>query len=245
MAQLPRFMLFALVLSTTMAFGVGHAAAAPGVETRALGAASPFFADPLQEELQIDALAASSDPGTQHIGPVPSSSPDNGTCGNDWAQETFDRFFTIRSTSDPTMFDVYEQFKNGTFVTIAGPSPGACEETDGTPPGIVAAGLNGTMHGYISTIVTCDPLLPTCPDPSATCSAGACDTTNGFIAEFFGPAAVRNDQAYFFHYAGYDGSNQALVFNEWKNASCNRGGDHGDIATASAPVPPLTYPLCL
>jgi hypothetical protein len=101
------------------------------------------------------------------------------------------------------------------------------------------------MHGYILTNVTCDPTLLTCPDPSATCTAGACDTTNGFIAQFFGPAAIRNDEAYFFHYAGYDGSNQALTQHEWKNASCNRGGDHGDIATGAAPLPVLTFPLCI
>jgi hypothetical protein len=45
----------------------------------------------------------------------------------------------------------------GSFITYEGPSPGACEETDGSPPGVLDAGVLGTMHGYILTLVTCDP----------------------------------------------------------------------------------------
>src|SRR5213596_1781123 len=63
---------------------------------------------------------------TQHYGPYPSNSPDSGTCGNDWATDTFDRHFTVKSNQDGT-FTVIEQFKNGSFTTIGGPSPGACE----------------------------------------------------------------------------------------------------------------------
>jgi hypothetical protein len=232
------------VAAALAAIFAGSAGAAPGVETRLLGSGTAQFADPVLEELALVSLASSSDPSVKHIGPVTSNSPDSGTCGNDWAQDTFDRFYTIRRTSDPAVFEVYEQFKNGSFITDAGFSPGACEETDGSPPGLVDDGVLGTMHGYILTLVTCDPTLLTCPDPTATCTAGACDTTNGFIAEFFGPAALRNDEAYFFHYAGYDGSNKALVAHEWKNASCNRGGNHGDIATETI-LFPFTYGLCL
>jgi hypothetical protein len=236
--------LAALTVFSMLALGAGRAAAAPRAETQPLGGALSLVIDPLQEELAIDALAASTDPSVKHIGPVPSSSPDSGTCGNDWAEDTFDRWFTIRPAGDRT-FTVYEQFKNGSFVTNAGPSPGACEETDGSSPGVVADGLVGTMHGYILTTVVCDPTVPVCPIPTATCAGSNCQSTNEFIATFFGPLATRNDEAYFFHYAGYDGTNQALVYHEWKNASCNRGGDHGDIATAaaSAPFPPSS--LCL
>jgi hypothetical protein len=236
----------AMIAAALVALTVTSEAVAAPERGEALRGALSFAIDPLQEELAIDALAASSDPGTKHIGPVPSTSPDNGTCNNDWAEDTFDRYFTIRPTSDPAVFTVYEQFKNGSFVTNAGPSPGACEETDGSSPGVLAQGLTGTMHGYILTNVTCDPSLSACPDPSATCeAANACDTTNQFIATFFGSNAIRNDEAYFFHYAGYDGSNQALVYHEWKNASCNRGGDHGDIATAALLTPPFTTRVCI
>jgi hypothetical protein len=40
----------------------------------------------------------------------PSSSPDSGTCGNNWALDMFDRFFTIRQIG-PTTYTVYEQYQ--------------------------------------------------------------------------------------------------------------------------------------
>src|SRR5438477_3179355 len=45
---------------------------------------------------------------TQHYGPYPSGSPDSGTCGNDWAMDTFDREFVVRSNGDGT-FTIVEQ----------------------------------------------------------------------------------------------------------------------------------------
>jgi hypothetical protein len=43
------------------------------------------------------------------------------------------------------------------------------------------------------------------------------------------------DTAFSFHYIADDPS--SLVFHEWRNASCTRGGNHGDIASATAPLP--------
>jgi hypothetical protein len=100
------------------------------------------------------------------------------------------------------------------------------------------------MHGYLIANVLCDdPLLP-CIDPTASCDAAGnpCDSTVGFINEFF-PGATFTTDTYFFHYAGYDGTNTALVVHGWKNASCNRGGNHGDIATATATAP-FELPVC-
>jgi hypothetical protein len=68
------------------------------------------------------ALAPTGTTSTQHYGPYPSSSGDSGTCGPDWATDTFDRHFTVRSNGDGT-FTVVEQFKNGSFITNAGPTP--------------------------------------------------------------------------------------------------------------------------
>jgi hypothetical protein len=40
---------------------------------------------------------------TQHYGPYTNNtSPDSGTCGNDWATDTFDRHFTVRRNPDGT-----------------------------------------------------------------------------------------------------------------------------------------------
>jgi hypothetical protein len=182
----------------------------------------------------IDSESTAADPAVTQVGPIPSESPDSGTCGNDWAEDHFNRFFTVKGTGQAATFRIFERFKDGSFVTNEGPSPGACDETDGTPPGFVNAGLAGKMDGYLITDVTCDPATA-CPAEGATCGADGelCQTTDEFIQTFF-PGATRNDVAFFFHYSGFDGANQALVSDEWKNASTNRGGNHGDIATCFA-----------
>jgi hypothetical protein len=165
--------------------------------------------------------------GTQHYGPYPSDSPDSGSCGNDWAQDTFDRHFTVRRNPDGT-FTVVEQFKNGNFVTMAGLSPGACDP-NGTPGGMVNGGVTGGMHGYFII-----PLPPgtTQTSTDSSCVAGGPNTpctTAGFINSHFDPGcypATCQVTTFFFHYSAGD---QQLVEREWKNASDDRGGNHGDI----------------
>ena len=65
--------------------------------------------------------------GTQQFGPFASTSADGGSCGVPWANDTFDRYFSVHDNGDGT-FRVREQFKNGSFVTIGGTSPGACND---------------------------------------------------------------------------------------------------------------------
>ena len=112
----PRFILVALAAATAaLALTVGPAAGSPGADSQIATKASLLSTtvDPFQEELAIDAMASSTGNGTKHYGPFPSSSPDSGTCGNNWAEDKFDRYFTVRQTGAGT-YDVYEQFKNGT-----------------------------------------------------------------------------------------------------------------------------------
>jgi hypothetical protein len=163
---------------------------------------------------------------TQHYGPYASSSTDSGTCGTDWATDTFDRHFTVRTNRDGT-FLVVEQFKDGAFVTMTGFSPGACQT--GPPAGMVDAGINGRMHGYF--------LIPLPPGTMQTSTSPYCDattptntdcTTTTFVNTHFSPCypATCPVTTFFFHYAAGD---QGLIINEWKNASEDRGGNHGDI----------------
>jgi hypothetical protein len=163
---------------------------------------------------------------TQHFGPFSSMSPDSGTCGNNWAEDTFDRHFTVRNNGDGT-FTVVEQFKNGIFVTTAGPSPGGCD-TD--PGGTIAANKTGALHGYeIITVVG----MQTSTDSS--CIVGmptAPCTTTGFIESHFA-GSVFNVSTFFFHYSAGD---QSLAASQWKNASCDRGGNDGDIASILGPT---------
>jgi len=126
-----------------------------------------------------------------------------GTCGNDWAEDTFDRDFTVRTSAGSTT--VVEQFKHGSFVTNTGASPGACDTTDGYGPGTVAAGHTGSMHGYFvvsgsltptSTSSFCDALLMT----NADC------TTATFINTHFVSCypATRTVTTFFDHYSAGD-----------------------------------------
>src|SRR3981081_2401442 len=92
------------------------------------------------------AMPAAADDGSREgrgrvFGPYASSSTDSGTCGPDWANDTFDRFFTVTQNSDG-MYNLREDFRDGRFVTIAGVSPGACETS--TPHGLtVPGGIRG------------------------------------------------------------------------------------------------------
>ena len=87
---------------------------------------------------QTQSASSSSGTSTEHYGPYTSSSPDSGTCGNDWAMDTFDRHFTVFQNNDGSLL-VVEQFKDGGFVTTAGLSPGACE--NGPAAGTVAGDM--------------------------------------------------------------------------------------------------------
>jgi hypothetical protein len=158
---------------------------------------------------------AAAAPEVRHYGPFHSTSPDSGTCGNFWATDTFDRFFQVHTTPNADgSYDVTEQFRNGTFVTDAGPSPGGC---DTNPGGIVAAGVTGKMQGSFLIVITGGTY-----NPAASCDETSCGTTAGFVATVFGPEARFEVTSFLFHY-------NAKTNGEWKNASEDRGGNHGDI----------------
>ncbi len=153
--------------------------------------------------------------GTQHYGPFMSTSTDSGTCGNDWANDTFERHFTV--SKDGTQ--VTEDFKNGSFVTLAGASPGSC--LPGNTPHVNVAGGQGKMHGSFDIVVSNGQF-----NPNAVCTQSTCGTTADFIKTVFGAAATYDVPTFEFHY-----SQGAGTSGEWKNASADRGGNHGDITT--------------
>ncbi|MDX6409849.1 MAG: hypothetical protein QOE13_2920, partial [Gaiellaceae bacterium] len=177
------------VAAMSLAVAGGQALAGPDSSTSTSGLTSPaLLALITDDDLFATAdLAVLLNPtgmnGTKHFGPYPSSSPDSGTCGNDWATDTFDRHFTVRPNGD-----VVQQFKRGSFVTNLGPSPGSCDTTDGSPPGTVNGGVTGSMQGYF--IISTGPFGQSSNDPS--CVAGSPSTpctTAGFInSHFFGCA---------------------------------------------------------
>ena len=162
----------------------------------------------------------------QHFGPFQSGSPDSGTCGNDWAMDTFQRRFTVEQNADGT-FALGETFK-GTFVTVAGPSPGGCETS--SPHGsIVSAGVDGRFAGFFHGTVYGGTY-----NPDGCSSAAACSTTHAFLNSVFGPTATFSCSSgpgtcsFSLHYQAKDD----ILFREWINASDDLGGNKGDIANA-------------
>jgi hypothetical protein len=225
------------VAAASLAVVGGQAAADPDSTTATSGVTSPALLalitnDDVFSTADLSVLLSPAAPGggSKHFGPYPSTSPDEGTCGNDWATDTFDRHFTVGPSGE-----VVQQFKQGSFVTNAGASPGSCDITDGSPPGTVNAGITGGMHGYF--VISTGPFSQSSSDPS--CVAGmpsAPCTTAGFINTHFAGCAYPSPPCtvttFFFHFSAGD---QGLVEHEWKNASDDRGGNHGDIRSTNVP----------
>lgn len=227
-----RLFFVVLPVAAMLVLGAGQAAANPDGNQSASGVTDPaltalitnddlFSVMDLTTPLAMPAMPGSN--GTQHYGPFPSGSPDSGTCGNDWAQDTYDRHFTVRSNHNGT-FTVVEQFKNGSFVTDPAVSPGSCD--DG-PLGLVNDGVTGSMHGYL-IISNVGPQTSDDPSCIAEMPDAPC-TTTGFIGSHF---ATPGSTTTFFHYSARD---QDLLEHEWKNASDDRGGNHGDIRSTNTP----------
>src|ERR1700758_2154697 len=115
------------LVALSMAIGVASVRASP--ESPQLGTATitPLLSSIINNANTIgDDAFSTVDPSTlspppaQHYGPYTSSNdPDSGSCGNDWATDTFTRFFSIFNQGGSIV--VVEQFKDGTFTT---PAPG-------------------------------------------------------------------------------------------------------------------------
>jgi hypothetical protein len=182
--------------------------------------------------LLVCAVPAVSADATQHFGPFASVTPDNGTCQNSWATDTVNRDFMVKSNKDGS-FTVREEFKDGTFVTNAGPSPGGCEN-DNHHGSTVKAGVTGSFHGNLEGVVTGGTFNPN----GCSANPSACTTTAGFITATFGSAGQFSCSVGFgsctfeFHYAAGD---QGLIFHEWKEITTKDQTteiDSGDIANA-------------
>jgi hypothetical protein len=161
-------------------------------------------------------------PGAQHFGPFASTSPDGSSCGPAWANDTFDRSFTVQAVGSG-VFKIHEDFKNGSFVTIAGQSPGACSNAQHHGQ-FIAAGVNGSFQG-IEEITASGGTF----NPNGCATPMACNTTAGFLSAVFPGAAISVDQYNF----EYSSSDNTLSFRHWQDKFDKQtGGDkfEGDIA---------------
>jgi hypothetical protein len=230
-----RFLLASLSALAGFVLVVGQAAGDPAAEG-ALGLTDPLVLSLIDDDdvfATADLTVTLSSGGmyrTQHYGPYESGSPDSGTCGNLWAEDTYERHFTVRDNRDGT-HTVVQQFKDGSFVTNAGPSPGACDPDEG--PGTVDEGVTGSMHGYF-IISNVGPQTSTSPYCDAVLMTNDDCTTTTFINTHFAPCYpfACTVTTFAFHYSAGD---QGLVQHSWLNASADRGGNRGDIRSSNLP----------
>src|SRR5450759_4300490 len=103
---------------------------------------------------------------------------DIGSCNNVWAYDTFDKVYTITANGYGT-YNVNVKYNKGTFVTVAGKSPGACESGDNG--NMVIAGIKGTMQQEYNGTVT-GTLIP-----GAKCTSGTCVDTQSILNILFNP----------------------------------------------------------
>jgi hypothetical protein len=156
-----------------------------------------------------------------HFGPINSGSSDSGTCGNNWANDTYKRVFDASTTQNADgTYTATESFIAGRFVTVAGPSPDACDPS-GKLGSTVAAGVTGSFNGNFLIVVSGGSF-----NPAATCDPTSCGTTADFVATVYGAAATYNVTSFGFT---YHGNGPDLVQREWTNASADQGGNGGDI----------------
>ena len=162
--------------------------------------------------------------GTVHLGPFASVSPDGGTCGAPWANDTFDRVFTVHDNGDGT-FRLREDFRNGTFVTIGSASPGACETSD-HHGSTVQSGVEGRFTGFLMGTVSDGTFNPAAcaNDPSACYTS-----TISFVTAVFGSGASLATATFNFEYSSSD---QSLEYHHWQDKSDGISGEtlSGDIA---------------
>lgn len=168
-------------------------------------------------------MASSAGQSSVHYGPISSGTPDSGTCGNNWANDTYMRAFDAATSPKPDgTYIATETFISGRFVTVSGASPDACDPT-GILGSTIGGGVTGAFSGNFMIVVSHGTF-----DAGATCDSG-CDTTAGFVATVYGAAATYDIPSFGFT---YHANGPGLIQREWRNASADQGGNGGDIRTS-------------
>jgi hypothetical protein len=164
---------------------------------------------------------------------------DNGSCGaQTWATLQETRTYGVKDNGNGTF--TLRRTDKGTFTTIGGTSPGACE-TGSKHGHSVRSGVTGRFGGYLVGTVTASAF-----NPKATCAnPDVCATREGFLQTFFTGATYScdqnsNDCMFNFNYtAPNKGANKTpkLVFRHWQDKGKGAGTllhevFHGDIANS-------------
>ena len=164
-------------------------------------------------------------PGTQQFGPFAVITTDGGSCTNFWANDTFERRYTVISNGGGN-FTVREK-DNGTFVTLTGASPGACQTTNAHHGSTISAGIAGDIKGGADFTVNSATYNPNGCDANPS----VCSTRSGFVGAVFGVSAVASITFTSFNFE-YSSPDQALSYHHWQDKSDQAVNDQfeGDIA---------------
>jgi hypothetical protein len=148
------------------------------------------------------------------------TSPDSGTCGNDWANDTLKRVYKVTQNHDGSFTLV--AFDRGTFTTVAGQSPGACETGDSHHGATVTAGVTGGVVGFVAEKLT--------GTFNATATCAAVCNRDAFVAAHFGTPTTRVVEKFAFFYGSKD---PGLIKHMWVNrGTATTSSNAGDIASA-------------
>ena len=161
------------------------------------------------------------------------STQDNGSCGGPWANDTIKRTYLVKLNVDGSY--TLTRRDRGSFVTMAGVSPGACDPR-GAHGHTVRDGVSGKLVGFLRGKVTGGTF-----DPSASCTGSDCGSTSVFLATFFGSGAsfscFQDSRACKFNYNYTAAHHQQLLFRHWQDKGKGAGSMlkekfHRDIADA-------------
>ncbi len=164
-------------------------------------------------------------------GPYPVATTDGGCGGNQWANDTISRTFVVTKVpgSNPTTTWRLVRQDPGTFITMAGLSPGNCASNATAHDSTVLAGVTGNIFGKLDGVVTGGTY-----DPAATCT-GDCGSTTTFVSTYFGPSAQYSclggpgDCTFVYKYQATSG--QHLTYKAWVDQGSNAGETFtGDIS---------------
>ena len=150
-----------------------------------------------------------------------------------WATALVKRTFVVKKHKDGTYTLI--RFDRGSFVTLAGKSPGACDTT-----GAHGQTDQGRGRGSHARLSSAGKVTGGTFDKDATCTGADCGFTDVFLATLFGPTAqfscFTNSADCKFNF-NYVAKKQPLLFRHWQDKGTGAGTMlkeefNGDIADA-------------
>ncbi len=158
------------------------------------------------------------------LGPVSiTGKADTGTCNNTWALDNYKKYYTLTLNSDGT-YHLLINYKDGTFVSQAGSSPGACES--GSNNGnTIGSGVTGTLREVWNENVTATN--PPNQKPDCGVNNVNCSSYTSFLDAVFG-AGNWHDGGFpgtWTEVGYYNGKDNGTWFDTFANWPLNDKGD--------------------